>query len=218
MRSDMHKVITERPRSGRCKKSKRNIKKRFYKLMADEEGIVPNSSMRKPYNSPAGHYKVKEFSDLLGPIKKFMRKAAREGRRFDDVYSEIKRTLRGNGTLQTHVFNHFLEQVHFSNRDGVYYNWFSRGRASWPHNLEESSYLGDYEYIVVQSGVLRIHEVKKNYAKKENAPKEIDGRPILKENGVWYWLKEAGHDPFFGAARITLTMISKKDIKKYNLP
>lgn len=104
MRQDFHKVVIERPRSGRgiapyYKRVERRILNSF-----DEEDWIDQSSI----NSKRYRKERKDLSDLLGPLKRYLRKAV--GRPWNDVYSEIVKGLP-SGMHRDHILSHVLQMV-----------------------------------------------------------------------------------------------------------
>lgn len=93
MRSDMGRVVIERPRTG---SSNRSLKaRRVGRIYLGEDGYdydgpgrVPNSNRMHAICPKIGD---KGFTDLLGPIKGYLQSSI--GRKWDDVYSEIARNL-----------------------------------------------------------------------------------------------------------------------------
>src|SRR5262249_35468799 len=83
LRSDMHKVVTERPRHGHRNRSQ----KWGGRVAEDYDGrTFVSSARRRQY----GWY-AKEFSDFLAPLRRYLR--AQVGRPWDKVYSEIRKAV-----------------------------------------------------------------------------------------------------------------------------
>lgn len=103
MRTDMKKVLTERPRAGhdRCYHEVRAKENR-----GDPDDLPRNRGMRAPYMT--GYDLAKEFTDLLGPLKRFMWSCI--GRRWDDVWSEICGQL-SNNTVDAHLRDHVRREI-----------------------------------------------------------------------------------------------------------
>jgi hypothetical protein len=124
MRNDMAKVVTERPRRGHGNASKkwgRQLRKNEYD--AEDHG---------PTRAPiARHHQygwnAKEFSDVLGPLRRYLRKQV--GRPWDKVWSEIADTLDNRSLTGQHIFDHIrweVEQHACVGADGgVYHNRWS---------------------------------------------------------------------------------------------
>ena len=86
MRSDMAKVVTERPRRGHGNPSKkwgRRLRKHEYD--AEDHGPTRAAIARRHQYG----WNAKEFSDLLGPLRRYLHKQV--GRPWDKVWSEITR-------------------------------------------------------------------------------------------------------------------------------
>lgn len=186
------------------------------------EDFPNNVSMRRMY----GYFR-KEFSDLLGPLRAFLSKAAREGRSFNSVYSEIKKVLNGNGVLQQHVLEHVFDNLYFKNEDGTYYQK-GKNRSGEPvfridnGKLEMVRRWGgvmSQDFILIDNDIMSIYEYKLIQRKPKKEKTNINGKEIMKSEGIWYWIKEKeikcgvwGNYQIF-----KLTQISKKDLAKYDL-
>lgn len=111
MRSDMGRVVIERPRYGSSEKSP---KIRHFPGRIDEDGDYDG-----PIRLPSSPGKVegfvpkiegKSFTDLLGPLRRYLRKNV--GRPWDKIHGEAKAVLKVGGWGVQHVFNtHFLDEV-----------------------------------------------------------------------------------------------------------
>src|SRR5438445_5372169 len=97
MRSDMHKVVVERPRwnPGPGKNGRRaNLSD---ELLPKFEGI------KRP------HPRRKGLTDLLGPLKRWLQ--AQVGRPWNDVYSEACAVIKPDSVIRAHVKAHLLQFV-----------------------------------------------------------------------------------------------------------
>ena len=106
MRSDMAKVVTERPRRGHGNPSKK-WGRRLGKNEHDAEDHGPTRApiaRRHQYG-----WNAKEFSDLLGPLRRYLRKQV--GRPWNKVWSEIVRTLDSRSLSGQHIFDHIRWEV-----------------------------------------------------------------------------------------------------------
>lgn len=106
MRKDMAKVVTERPRSGHANASRKwgwRLRQHEYDL--DDHGPAYASSARhRQYG-----FNCKQFSDLLGPLRRYLRKQT--GRPWDAVWSEITQTLDSRSLAGQHIFDHIRWDV-----------------------------------------------------------------------------------------------------------
>jgi hypothetical protein len=89
MRDDMAKVVTERPRRGHKNASRKTSGPRIRRFDPEQD-----------YDGPARHpvargrqygYEAKEFSDLINPLKRFLRACI--GKPWSKVHSELSRKL-----------------------------------------------------------------------------------------------------------------------------
>jgi len=101
MRSDMQKVIVERPRWG-SRSSNRGTARRIRPVEVDEDfdsGPARASSAMRD----------KVFNEHLSPLWRFLR--SRLGRPWDKVYAEIRGRIDGRGVLGNHVLDHLFWEV-----------------------------------------------------------------------------------------------------------
>jgi len=126
MRSDMAKVVTERPRRGHGNPSKKwGRRLRQDEYVADDHGPTRAPIARR---HEYGWWNAKEFSDLLGPLRRYLRKQV--GRPWEKVWSEITRTLDSRSLTGSHIFDHIRSDVEHHavmGRDGSLYH----SRLSW---------------------------------------------------------------------------------------
>jgi hypothetical protein len=125
MRSDMAKVVTEAPRRGHANPSRkwgRRLRKDEYEL--DDHGPTRVSSARRRQ-----HTNWKDFSDVLGPLRRYLRKQV--GRPWEKIWSEITHTLDSRSLTGQHIFDHIrweVEQQAWLGDDGGVYR-----RQRWGH-------------------------------------------------------------------------------------
>ena len=106
MRIDMAKVVTEKPRRGHGNPSKK-WGRRLGKNEHDAEDHGPTRApiaRRHQYG-----WNAKEFSDLLGPLRRYLRKQV--GRPWNKVWSEIVRNLDSRSLSGQHIFDHIRWEV-----------------------------------------------------------------------------------------------------------
>lgn len=128
MREDMSKVVIERPRWGHSLPSgKTRLRVRSYDLDKEYDDLPKRVSGSRSKHMRAGD--IKYFSDLLGPLRRFLRKNV--GRPWDMVYSEMKESLDDRKVTGRHVFEHVDMEVEthaFIDGDGELYTWGYRER------------------------------------------------------------------------------------------
>ncbi len=111
MRSDMGRVVIERPRRG---SSHESPKVRHFRGRIDDEGdydgLTRLPSSANKINGFVPKIPDKSFTDLLGPLRRYLHKNV--GRPWDKIYSEANASLKSGGWGVNHVFtNHFLGEV-----------------------------------------------------------------------------------------------------------
>lgn len=107
MRSDMGKVITERERGGSGAKSMKHgaaVRWEGHDHGYDEQPKRAKISARGQYG-----YEHKTFTDVLGPIKGFIRKNV--GKPWNKIYSEICKVLDKRKVTHAHVIDHIYQWV-----------------------------------------------------------------------------------------------------------
>lgn len=98
MRSDMSKVLVERPRRGGY--GTRKGREADHDLLPSKEG------MRAPH---VRNWGGKELNENLSPLRRFIE--SRVGRPWNKVFSEICENLRTDNTVQQHVRDHVEDFV-----------------------------------------------------------------------------------------------------------
>jgi hypothetical protein len=120
MRDDMSKVVTERPRRGHRNKSKKTGAPRIRRYDPDREYDEP---MRLPIARHRQYgYDAKEFSDLINPLKRYLRSCI--GRPWRKVHSELSQTLDRRSVSGSHIWDHVIREIEvdcFVGEDGLAY-------------------------------------------------------------------------------------------------
>src|SRR5262245_39631056 len=111
MRSDMAKVIVERPRRGLRQRCVKGYKKALQRLAPDEW------HKRESIFALKGHTKF--FNEHLGPLRRYLRKQV--GRPWNKVLAEICEYIRADSAVQSHVRDHLPDfvEMHAIEVDGV---------------------------------------------------------------------------------------------------
>jgi hypothetical protein len=99
VRHDMHKIIVTRPRVGGGP-----IEKWGRRRERGRRNDPEDAPLREPMRPRWNHAVRKEFSDLLGPLERWIRKSV--GRPWDDVYSEACGVASLDGTVRRHLRQH----------------------------------------------------------------------------------------------------------------
>lgn len=151
MRSDLHKVIVERPRPGSRYRFRRGDPLR--KLVLQE--LPANESMK------VRHHDRRCFNENLKPLQRWLGRQV--GRPWNKVYSEACQVIKPTSTVKNHVKIHLLELVH---RDVVFVNGKPHGVRRW---LDGFSELGSGDiYVDPRNGLLRIH--KRRHVQRPDLP------------------------------------------------
>ena len=191
MREDMSKVVIERPREGHGLPSRKTrLRIRRYDLDKEYDDLPSRvSGSRSKYIRSR---EIKYFSDLIGPLRRFLRKNV--GRPWDQVYSEMKLHLDDRKVTGRHVFEHVETEVEMHaliGDDGELYKLDYGGR-----------YQSIYEfYVDPRTGLLCWSDnsppwrQRRKLSKLEKDAQEVN-RVLLgvntcyaKLNGIWYFLE-----------------------------
>lgn len=103
----MAKVVTERPRHGHANKSKKTaLRSRRY----ESEDQLDDLPKRVSSGRHRQHgWDAKEFSDLIGPLKRFLR--SQVGKNWDKVYAELSQSLDKRSLTGRHIWQHVWMEV-----------------------------------------------------------------------------------------------------------
>lgn len=229
MRSDMHKVVTEQPRAGHHNKSKK------YRQKIDLKGLIIDESDNFPCDDDFGPNFVssqrhsqyqdgcKEFTDNLGPLIRYLRSQC--GRQWNDVYSEIRRTLpRGNAAID-HIMGYVMDEVATDCiiENGKVYD--KKKIAHWDNGIVDEGF-----FVHPVNGTLN-YMVKKLKPRPPAKPTKYQiGNNIFLEliDGIWYQIEVYGRheriiDWVSGLPKdvwreyTTKHQIGSKLLKKYDL-
>jgi hypothetical protein len=189
----MGKSDIERPRRGSrtalSAKARQDGRIVRYDDGLEYEGLtrLPVSSKQEGYLKKLGD---KDFTDVLGPLHNYLRQSC--GRPWNDVYSEVARTLgRGGSWGVRHILSAHLDvAVHtYRGIDGDV--WICDG-----HGVHKAGgFFYDY-YVEPETGILREAAQYRKWravARVKEAPKAPDFLPIdigkeyRKIDGIWYF-------------------------------
>lgn len=183
MRSDIAKVVVERPRSGGRDRPIRAYRRSVEWKRSLEEGREDEAPVTESITFQ--HGVGKRLNDFLSPIRGFLRKSV--GRPWDDVWSEASALLKPTSVMQRHVIEHLRDyvEVHTIRQpDGTVSD--SRGRP-----LRAYFNRGAF-YVDPDDGVLRQLQPKSRRSWRSSPPRwmtlAVDpDRPYLQDkNGSWF--------------------------------
>lgn len=190
MRRDMGKIITERERHGSSNPSMKYRQSiRWQGFDADYEGP------KRAKASSQGQYGFnhKEFTDVLGPIYRFLR--SQVGRPWNKIYGEMCAVLDKRKVTHKHVFDHAMQYVErdrvYKGTDGLFY---VKGRYTWKANDVPINGL----FVDPRTGILRSQKVKEKAGPKKPVDeiKRPDGKYYKKILGIWYLCDIKKLDPW----------------------
>lgn len=182
----MSKVVIERPRDGYWLHShKTRLRIRRYDPDKDYDDLPKRvSGSKSKYLLPQKGYrtygKLKHFSDLIGPLQRYLRGSV--GRYWDDVYSEMKRTLDSRKVTGNHVFEHVDCLVELKVRIGEDGN---------PYDVPTGTIPVSGLYVDPRTGLLCWEEHKKK-ATPEKEPAELT-YVLLSKNSGYFKLQGIWH-------------------------
>ncbi len=187
MRSDMSKVITERPRHGLRLKQPKGYKKEFaqtdWEDMPNREKI--RLKWRKNWNDG------KEFSERLGPLTRWL--FSKVGQNYNDVHSELCEHLSRDSVIQDHVRDHAEQMV----EKGVE---IINGVPCYGEKQRFAMLRGipitDHFYVHPDTNRLEYAPAKKTKReKKQKFVKVDDTHQMHKIKGIWYMIEVKPYDP-----------------------
>ena len=184
MRPDFHKVLCERPRH-----KPYNANKRHRKDNLDYEDMPTKENMKINHIRGWGG---KELTDHIAPLYRYLNDQV--GRKWDDVYSEIRKTIVGKnpnavkGHILQHIFDFRGVELHSYAFEGKRYR-----KTSYAYGRSE---LANKELYIDDDGILCKYVVptkkKKSYKQlmeekwMETARVLPNGNQARKINGIWY--------------------------------
>ena len=147
MRSDMAKVIVERPRYGSSMRGKAKGYLRGLQRM-EHEGLPAREGMKRRYNG-----NTKRLNEHLGPLRRYL--DSQVGRPWNKVFSEICAHIDRSSAVQDHVRDHVAGYVATDviEIDGVPCS--KQGRY-YGKPLREIRWI--YWYVCPRSGILKAHQ------------------------------------------------------------
>lgn len=184
MRSDMFKVIVERPRSG-----SRAPWPSGYRRELDSEDLPSKIGMRPRRWS-------KWLNENLAPLRRFLVRQA--GRAWNDVFSEICQTIDNRSTVKQHVRGHIEDFVAIRTAlvEGRIYVKDDYGRFESLHKVNQVLYVDPASGVLMRNfePITRRQE-QRAQAKREQVEQEKRMRALSpaqelhRVNGLWFLVR-----------------------------
>lgn len=185
MRTDMDKILVERPRVGhwidrRC--DWKGTKRAFQRAALNDELPV----VEKINNGRARRWQ-RQLNENLAPLKRFL--GQRIGRSWNSVYAEVSQNMNRNNPVQLHIFQH-LEQ--YVEKNPMYVNGVAC-RPGWKgvHPLTRVEFYIDAQGILRRGEGLTFQDESRAAKKARQNAKEYvllsDNKVAKKDvNGNWF--------------------------------
>lgn len=172
MRSDMAKVIVERPRFGHKLDERKGYRKKWQRT-------EPDSAPRRESIYARGG-RMKSFNEHLSPLRRYLEKQV--GRPWNSVFAEICKNLSLDSVIQSHVRDHLKDFVETNviETDGVLYYGTGRHRG---RPLEWSRYAK--LYVCPRTGILRALKNKKQ-PRQVNRISENKLKQFHRLGDIWF--------------------------------
>lgn len=172
MRTDMAKVIVERPRLGTRQKMRKGYRKQWRKLAPEDWPKRERISEHKG--------KTKWFNEHLGPLRRYLCKQA--GRPWDKVFSEICENIRLDSVVQNHLRGHVFDFVAI---DVIEINGVLCHASGWFRGRPLTTSRWALLYVCPKTGILRRIKSKQRNA-TVNRICESATKQYHRVNGKWY--------------------------------
>ncbi len=185
MRSDMAKVIVERPRHGsRLSSKKKGYRKYLQKTQID---ALP---CREPMKG-RWHGMDKFFNEHLGPLRRFLR--SRVGRPWDKVQQELCEYVNFDNVVQKHILTHVFDYVAIG---GV----MVKGQLTFPLGTRRRFGTSREQlYVCARTGILRVAKPHRRFRALKLAPtKEV---LYLYKDCTWWEVRVRQHAEKLGGVK-----------------
>jgi hypothetical protein len=198
VRSDMAKVIVERPRHGsRMRGHGKGYRRDRQRIPQDE---APKRERIKPVRGG-----TKQFNEHLGPLRRYLQ--SQVGRPWNIVFAEICANISRDSAVQDHVRDHVADYVATQLRE-IDGEWYYTTRWGQLHLLF-NSWRRPLFYVCPKTNLLKA--VKRVPRRRWRYPVEpvrevqvsIDYQiSFIRKADVWYWVR---FEPYPKTARYDLT-------------
>lgn len=224
MRPDMDKVLVLRGRLGGDRDYHKRNRSKVKQLLHEEkyDDVVSHEAMKPKVSWDD----LKELNENLNPLEHFLEKSV--GRKWDDVYSEIRKRVNANSAVQYHILQHLehmVEKHALEATDGTLFTiggWWSRNNELHDGTL----------YVCPDTGILKRYKRKEKVEKKEEIVRynfvDDETKTLEKIDGIWYyceygysdhgWYDNDGtYHPYRSYGIVKKEQLSKKELQEYGL-
>jgi hypothetical protein len=213
MRSDMSKVIVERPRLRFPLKNGS-----AYPRGHLENRWAPDMEDSTRMESMGGAYKEKRLNENLQPLVRFLR--SRVGRRWDDVHSEIAARISCKSAVQKHVLDHLREYVAKDVRiEGTTVKYIRyKEEILQSHGTRFRFYVHPHTRKLCQAPLAPRKGRSKNEARPDRRVLSFE-RELRRIDGIWYEIEVAPvpRDPSARAACFDVVERTSLDGGRYDV-
>lgn len=177
MRSDMHKVIVERPRLLRARWKNKKTALRLTNQQSAQAMDASEDYDGGPRRASSRRHE-KWLNENLAPLRRYLMRQV--GRPWDKVYGEIRKTIDTRSAIGLHVLQHLEDYVTTDAflQDGVVCEWRWRCGAMSVSGL----------YVHPKTGLLRF--AKRRKTPRQELPRETvrvnDTVRYQKIDGLWF--------------------------------
>lgn len=170
MRSDMGKVLVERPRIWRSRADGwpgKGYKKRVGRCLDAGDSPPAREGIKRSYCG-----RLKHFNEHLGPLRRFLN--ANVGRPWDKIYSEICQHVDRGNVVQKHILTHLFQYV--VTNTVLINGQPCRGEAYGRQYGEplRTSFRRDRWYVCPKSGLLRASRYVRREPRREEPERVVE--------------------------------------------
>ncbi len=178
MRSDMAKVIVERPRYGSRRRGKAKGYRK-YRQLKNADVLAKRESIKFPHRG-----ELKSLNEHLGPLRRYLLKQV--GRPWNKVFAEICEHLSRDSAVQDHVRDHVGD---FVATNVVVINDVLHEVTQWKMPIPlQCRWHFQLLFVCPHTGIL------KRNARREHSPRKLPtihirhafGVSFIRKSGVWY--------------------------------
>lgn len=190
MREDMDKLLVERPRRGHSEPNLDVQRGRAYttRYRKDLEALddLPKKDSMKRFDWGWG----KEFNENLNPLRRFLK--SNVGRKWDDVYSELREHVNPGSTVQNHIMQHLWQYVQKDvvlDEEGhpcVKNRWEGGYSRLWKSHYNSQFYVHPLTGKLLEPPAHPKDPNRKPWGYNPDKWTAPDGKKFHRKNGIWF--------------------------------